>query len=395
MGAPYAAGVNWARSLVALAATLTLTACVTAPTPPAGAPTRSAPVTASPSLAGPAEITLAFAGDVHFADRTAGLLGNPATAFGSISSTLSAADLAMVNLETAVTTRGTPEPKRFHFRAPASTYDAVKAAGIDVTSIANNHALDYGRVGLADTVDAAKAAGVPAVGAGVNAAAAYAPWITEIRGTTIAFLGFSQVAELWSAWKATDNQAGIAMTRDLPRAVAAVQAARQQADVVVVYVHWGLEGDACPPSEARAFAGEMAKAGANIIVGTHAHLLLGDGWIGKTFVQYGLGNFLWWRDDAHSNDTGVLQVTLHGSAIVKTEFVPAVISRRTGQPELAAGKDATRIFQKYANLRACTGLAATPTAEPRHRAVGRPAVTVTARRPARSGSGPPRAGPCR
>jgi poly-gamma-glutamate synthesis protein (capsule biosynthesis protein) len=308
---------------------------------------------------------LAFAGDVHFADRTAGLLDNPATAFGPISSALSAADLAMVNLETAVTTRGTPEPKQFHFRAPASAYDAVKAAGIDVTSIANNHALDYGRVGLADTVDAARAAGVPAVGAGVNAAAAYAPWITEIRGTTFAILGFSQVSELWSAWKATATQAGIAMTRDLPRAVAAVRAARQRADVVVVYVHWGLEGEACPPAEARAFAGEMARAGANIVVGTHAHLLLGDGWIGKTFVQYGLGNFLWWRDDAYSNDTGVLQVTLHGSAIVKTELVPAVISRRTGQPELATGKDAARISQEYADLRACTGLAATPVAEPR------------------------------
>lgn len=319
----------------------------------------------SPSQAGPAEITLAFAGDVHFADRTAGLLDNPATAFGSISSALSAADLAMVNLETAVTTRGTPEPKQFHFRAPASAYDAVKAAGIDVTSIANNHVLDYGRVGLADTVDAARAAGVPAVGAGVNAAAAYAPWITEVRGTTIAFLGFSQVSELWSAWKATDAQAGIAMTRDLPRAVAAVRAARQQADVVVVYVHWGLEGEACPPAEARAFAGEMAGAGANIVVGTHAHLLLGDGWMGKMFVQYGLGNFLWWRDDAYSNDTGVLQVTLHGSAIVKTELVPAVISRRTGQPEFATRKDAARISQEYADLRACTGLAARPIEAPR------------------------------
>ncbi|RZU75332.1 poly-gamma-glutamate synthesis protein (capsule biosynthesis protein) [Micromonospora kangleipakensis] len=320
---------------------------------------------ASPSQAGPAEITLAFAGDVHFAGRTAGLLGNPATAFGPISSTLSTADLAMVNLETAVTTRGTPEPKEFHFRAPANAYDAVKAAGVDVVSIANNHTLDYGRVGLSDTLDAAKASGVPAVGAGVNAAAAYAPWITEIRGTTVAFLAFSQVSELWSSWKATDTQAGIAMTRDLGRAVAAVQAARQHADVIVVYVHWGMEGESCPPAEAREFARAMAEAGATIVVGTHAHLLLGEGWMGRTFVQYGLGNFLWWRDDAYSNDTGVLRVILHGSATVKTEFVPALISRRTGQPQLADGEDAARISREYANLRACTGLVATPTAQSR------------------------------
>ncbi|MET8833498.1 CapA family protein [Micromonospora sp. NPDC004540] len=349
--------MKWARSFVALAATLTVAACDAARIPPAGAPTRSAPA-ASPSQ--PAEITLAFAGGVHFADRTRDLLDDPATAFGPISSTLSAADLAMVNLETAVTTRGAPEPKEFHFRAPASAYDAVKAAGIDVVSIANNHALDYGRAGLADTVDAARAAGVPAVGAGADAAAAYRPWITKIRGTRIAVLGFSQVAELWSQWRATETRAGIAMTRDLPRAVAAVQAARQQADVVVVYVHWGTEGEACPPDEARAFAGEMARAGATMVVGTHAHLLLGDGWLGRTFVQYGLGNFVWWRDDAYSNDTGVLRVTLDGSTISKTEFVPATISRRTGRPEPAGGDDAARIRREYADLRACTGLAASP-----------------------------------
>ncbi|TYB39636.1 CapA family protein [Micromonospora sp. AP08] len=349
--------MKWARFFVALAATLTVTACEAARTPPAGAPTRPAPA-GPPSQ--PAKITLAFAGDVHFTDRTRDLLDDPATAFGSISSTLSAADLAMVNLETAVTTRGAPEPKEFHFRAPASAYDAVKAAGIDVVSIANNHALDYGRTGLADTVDAARAAGVPAVGAGADAAAAYQPWITKIRGTRIAVLGFSQVDELWSQWRATDTRAGIAMTRDLPRAVAAVRAARQQADVVVVYVHWGMEGDACPPDEARAFAGEMARAGATMVVGTHAHLLLGDGWLGRTFVQYGLGNFVWWRDDAYSNDTGVLRVTLDGSAISKTELVPAMISRRTGLPEPAGGEDAARIRREYADLHTCTGLAASP-----------------------------------
>ncbi|SCF04443.1 poly-gamma-glutamate synthesis protein (capsule biosynthesis protein) [Micromonospora coriariae] len=349
--------MKWARSFVALAATLTVTACDAARTPPAGVPTRSAPA-GFPSP--PAEITLAFAGDVHFAGRTADLLGDPATAFGSISSTLPAADLAMVNLETAVTTRGAPEPKEFHFQAPAGAYDAVKAAGIDVVSIANNHALDYGRTGLADTVDAARTVGLPAVGAGADAAAAYRPWITEIRGTRIAVLGFSQVSELWSEWKATDTRAGIALTRDLPRAVAAVRAARRQASVVVVYVHWGTEGKACPPAEARAFADKMAEAGASIVVGTHAHLLLGDGWLGKTFVQYGLGNFLWWRDDAYSNDTGVLRVTLAASAISKTELVPATISRRTGRPELADGEDTARIRQKYAGLHACTGLAASP-----------------------------------
>jgi poly-gamma-glutamate synthesis protein (capsule biosynthesis protein) len=328
--------------------------------PASGAPLSPDPAGPTPSAAAPGEITLAFAGDVHFADRTLKLLGDPATAFGPITSTLSAADVAMVNLETAVTEGGVPEPKTFPFRSPASTYEAVRAAGVDVVTLANNHALDYGRQGLADTLAGARDSGVPAVGAGPDARTAYAPWITDVRGTKIAFLGFSQLDELWSSWRATASRPGIAMTRDLAPAREAVRAARKQADVVVVYVHWGREGADCPTGEMRTFAGEMAKAGADVVLGTHAHLLLGDGWLGKTYVQYGLGNFLWWRDDSFSNDTGVLRVVLRDGKVARTELVPALISRRTGQPEVVQGAEQTRIMAKYAKLRGCTRLASTP-----------------------------------
>jgi poly-gamma-glutamate synthesis protein (capsule biosynthesis protein) len=321
--------------------------------------TASAPGSASPTAAS-SDITLAFAGDVHFAGRTLTLLDQPATAFGPIAQQLSAADIAMVNLETAITGRGTEEPKTFHFRAPDSSYQAIKAAGVDLVTIANNHALDFGRVGLADTIAAAKQAGVPAIGAGANAAEAYAPWVTEVKGVRIAVLAFSQIAELWTTWRATDTQAGIAMARDQSRAVAAVRAAKAKADVVVVYVHWGVEGSSCPSGEMRTFAQTMAQAGADIVVGTHAHLLLGDGWIGKTYVQFGLGNFLWWRDDSFSNDTGVLTVTLRGGRVAETALVPAVISRTTGQPIPVSGTESARITAKYAGLRGCAKLAAKP-----------------------------------
>ncbi|GAA4697762.1 hypothetical protein GCM10023263_38830 [Phytohabitans rumicis] len=329
-----------------------LCAALAACTPSARPGAWVAPAPSSP----PADVTLAFAGDVHFAGRTAALLDRPETAFGPIAATLAAADVAMVNLETAVTTRGTPEPKEFLFRAPASAYAAVKAAGVDVVSLANNHALDYGRTGLADTVAAARSAGVPAVGAGADAAAAYAAWTTTVRGTTIAFLGFSQVGELWERWRATEARAGIAMAHERARAVAAVRTASAGADVVVVYVHWGQEGNDCPTAQMRGFATAMARAGADVVIGTHAHLLLGDGWLDRTYVQYGLGNFLWWRDDAYSNDTGVLRVTLRGGTVAATELVPAVISRRTGQPALPAARESARIQSKYVDLRGCTGL---------------------------------------
>jgi poly-gamma-glutamate capsule biosynthesis protein CapA/YwtB (metallophosphatase superfamily) len=317
--------------------------------------------TAAPTPTGPPEITLAFAGDVHFEERTRALLSSPSTAFGPVADVFKAADVAMVNLESAVTDRGTPEPKTYHFRAPTTAYQAIAAAGIDVVTVANNHALDYGRVGLQDTLDSAAAARMPVVGAGTDASSAYAPWITTVKGVKIAFLGMSQIQELASTWVAKDNRAGIAMaynTASNARAVAAVKAARAQADVVVVYLHWGQEYEQCPTAAMKSLAGQFSEAGATMIVGTHAHVLVGDGWLGKTFVSYGLSNFLWWYNDAGSNDTGVLRVTLSGSKIAKSEFIPAYISRTTGQPIPSTGDEAARISAKQAGLRACTGLAA-------------------------------------
>jgi poly-gamma-glutamate synthesis protein (capsule biosynthesis protein) len=308
----------------------------------------------------PADVVLAFAGDVHFAERTTALLDEPANAFGPIAQVLTAADLAVVNLETAVTTGGTAEPKRFHFRAPAQAYTAIKSAGVDAVSVANNHSLDYGPVGLADTLANAGRAGMPAFGAGPTAAQAYQPWVTEVRGTRIAFVGISQVHELEASWNATDSRPGVAHARDAARSLAAVRAAGQLADVVVVFMHWGKEGSDCPTAEMRSFAGKIVDAGADLVVGAHAHLLLGDGWLGGAYVAYGLGNFLWWKDDAYRNDTGVLRVTLRDAKIVKTELVPAYISRQTGQPLPVAGVEAARIGMKFAGLRRCTGLADSP-----------------------------------
>src|SRR5215472_7993109 len=148
-------------------------------------------------------VTLAFAGDVNFFGRTARLLRDPATAFGPISSLLRAADFTALNLETAVTSRGAPQPKTYHFRTRPVAFTALRDAGVDLVTMANNHVLDYGRTGLADTLGAARAARFPYVGIGTDATAAWAPYVTTVRGTKIAIIGVSQVAELAPSWVAT------------------------------------------------------------------------------------------------------------------------------------------------------------------------------------------------
>jgi poly-gamma-glutamate capsule biosynthesis protein CapA/YwtB (metallophosphatase superfamily) len=370
--------VSW-RPLAVVPGVLALLvagACTTAPSTPRAAPSTGRPESGRPESGRPesgrvtqagahdragqaaGSATLAFAGDVNFAGRTAQLLNDPATAFGPIASVLKSADFAALNLETAVTSRGVPQPKTYHFRTTPRAFIALRDAGIDLVTMANNHVLDYGPGGLADTLAAAKAARFPYVGIGVNAGAAWAPYVTTIKGMRIAIVGVSQVAELASSWVATGSRPGEANAIDLNQTLAAVRAAKRLAPTVIVFMHWGTEGDACPDQAQLALAPKLAAAGANIIIGAHAHMLQGSGWLGHTFVAYGMGNFLWW-ERSYSTATGVLELTLHLHGPLTARFVPAVVSG-TGQPIVDRGAAARQAAAYYASLRACAGLTPEP-----------------------------------
>jgi len=319
---------------------------------------RPAPAGTPAAAAATGSVTLAFAGDVHFTGRTARLLSDPASAFGPVAAVLKAADFTAVNLETAVTSRGTPQPKTYHFRTGPAAFTALRDAGVDLVTMANNHVLDYGPAGLADTLADARAARFPYVGIGADAAAAWAPYVTTVKGTRIAVIGVSQVAELASSWVATATRPGEANAIDLNRTLAAVRAARRLAPTVIVFMHWGTEGQACPDPGQLSLARQLAAAGATIIVGAHAHMLQGSGWLGRTFVAYGMGNFLWW-ENSYSTATGVLELTIRPHAPLAARFIPAVVSA-TGQPVVDRGAAARQAVAHYDSLRACAGLAPQP-----------------------------------
>jgi len=269
---------------------------------------------------------------------------------------LSSADIAMVNLETAVTTRGTAAVKEFTFRAPAAAFIALASAGIDVATLANNHGLDYGPVGLTDTLAAAKAAGFPIVGIGLTAAEAYAPWRTEVNGQRIAVIGATQVidSQFITSWTATDTQAGLASAKNVDRLVAAVKAARTDSDTVVVYLHWGTERVSCPNPRQKELASALQAAGADIIVGGHAHVLVGAGMLDNAFVDFGLGNYFFYATSGNRADSGAVKVQATGHRIDGYQFVPARISG--GQARTLTGGAADAAVKAWGALRPCTGL---------------------------------------
>jgi Bacterial capsule synthesis protein PGA_cap len=306
-------------------------------------------------------VTLAFGGDVHFEGAIESrLAANPATALGPIANVLRRADLAVVNLETAITERGTPAPKDFTFRAPPSALTALKAAGVDVATMANNHGQDFGVVGLRDSLAAAKAAKFPVIGVGRDADEAYRPYQVTVKGQRIAVIGATQVLDssLAAAWTAGEDKPGMASAYEEARLLAAVKAARATSDTVVVDLHWGRELVNCPIDRQRALAPKLVAAGADVVVGSHAHLLLGGGYLRGAYVHYGLGNFVFYSRGGVTAQSGVLLLTTRGRAITDSRWVPATISG--GIPIPLTGTAATRAVASWQSLRRCTGLSAKP-----------------------------------
>ena len=362
------------RTLLAAIAVVACVGCgAVAAEPPSALPPSLQPATSTPAASStptdtgppPGVITLAFGGDVHFAGRLEPLLADPATALAALAPHLSSADVTVVNLETAITAGGSPEPKTFHFRAPATAFQALDAAGVDVVTMANNHGVDYGRVGLADTLAAIRTSPIEVVGIGADAASAFAPAVLDVRGTRVAVLGATQVPDRTAAaWSADDDSPGVASARNPARLLAAVRDARRTADVVVVYLHWGTERQGCPDAGQRKITPMLVEAGADVVVGTHAHRVLGGGWWsgdqGQAYVDYGLGNFVWWRSNGHDAvTTGVLTLQLDGRRATRADWLPMTIGS-DGVPAPVDATDAPKALAEWEATRECARLLDAP-----------------------------------
>lgn len=304
-------------------------------------------------------VTIAFAGDMYFEGVLRNRLdADPATAVGPFADVLRAADLAVGNLETAIAVGGTKVDKQFTFRAPPSAVDALRAAGFDTMSMANNHGLDFGADGFEETLDVKRAQPDDfLIGVGGDEDEAYAPFTAEVKGQRIAVIAATQVLDnqFIEAWTATATKGGMASAKRVDRLVQAVQDVRADADTVVVYLHWGIETETCPSGDQQTLARTLAEAGADVIVGGHAHRLQGGGRLGDAVVHYGLGNFLFKENSAAGARTGVFEVMVTGRRVDGYRWVPGRISNSVPAP--LTGDEAAAALAYWEGLRGCAGLA--------------------------------------
>ena len=137
--------------------------------------------------------------------------------------------------------------------------------------------------------------------------------------------------------------------------MADVQAARPAADTIVVYLHWGAEGSSCPTPRQRDLARALVDAGADIVVGSHAHRVMSAGRLGPALVDYGLGNFAFYNESGESGVTGVLTATATGRDIDAYSWKPARI--QGGIPHLLSGDAAASDLNGFNGRRVtCTDL---------------------------------------
>ncbi len=244
----------------------------------------------------PQEIVLAFAGDVLLSDHVLNAYQSGGGIQGVLGESLlreaEEADLFMVNQEFPFSNRGTAAPdKQFTFRLPPERVSILKEMGVDLVTLANNHALDFGTNALLDTCAVLEEAQIPYVGAGANLDQAKALYTKNLGGYTVGFLGATRVIPV-ADWAASRSKPGMLSTYDPSILLQEIQKGKEICDYLVVYVHWGVEREEWPKEYQRQLGFQFLDAGADLVIGSHPHVLQGIEYYNGKPIVYSLGNFV-------------------------------------------------------------------------------------------------------
>jgi poly-gamma-glutamate synthesis protein (capsule biosynthesis protein) len=251
---------------------------------------------------------------------------------------LKKADITFGNLECPLAKIGQKVPKPFSFKANPDFAPCLKSAGFDILSLANNHTLDCGRIGLQETMSTLRGQSIRWCGAGKDQADAESLTIFKVRGVRVGFIGFCEFVP--EGVFLNEEKPSVALTDD-NRVRAALQKARGQCDVLVASFHWGVEYQNRPSERQKHLARLAANAGADLVLGHHPHVLQGVEVLPAPnkrhcVVAYSLGNFLFDAPERFvraTTDTMLLQIELNKTGVHNLQIMPMKIEK--ARPRLA------------------------------------------------------------
>lgn len=280
------------------------------------------------------DIRLLFVGDImldrHVRELTR-VSNDPAYPFQKLSQNwLGSFDYTIGNLEGALTDKRRPPEKSIDFQFDPAQAAVLKAQGIDAVSQANNHALDQGSLGYADSVRRLREAGFLVFGHQVQDDAISLA-TTTVQGHRFAFLGFN----------ITDNPL------DRMAASSTIALAKQQADTVIVIMHWGTEYHDRPDASVVELAHWFIDQGVDIIVGGHPHWVQGiSSYKGKP-ILWSLGNFIFDQNWSEETKQGMAVEIDIGQQIIMKPF-PLQID--ASQPRVLEGEDRSKRLEALGKI---------------------------------------------
>ena len=292
-------------------------------------------------------IRLGFCGDIMLADGQT-VMNNYINSGKDVSALVSAdllaimksCDVLMANNEFTVSTRGTKQNKSFTFRGAPENLSIYHELGVDFVSAANNHVYDYGLEAFLDTIDALEEYGVDSAGAGRNIKEASEPFIYIINGRKIAVLCGSRAEKNRKTPTADEDFPGVFGMYDDAGMIEAVKKADSECDLVIILAHWGKEFSSEIEDVIRVQGRRYTDAGADLIIGAHAHRLQGMEFYKDGFIAYNLGNFLF-ADPGIK--TGMLQIDIDAATLTfSADFMPCI--QDTDRVWLCKGSEKTEVL---------------------------------------------------
>jgi len=260
--------------------------------------------------------------------------GDFAYFFNNVKHIFEADDLTIVNLETTLTTATKKADKKFRFKADPSYVEILKQGNIEAVSIANNHTLDFLDKGYQDTLMTLEEAGVGYYGYEHK-------YITEVRDIKIGVLGYYSM-------KATDK-----LKMEIEQAIDELK--NEGTDLVVIMFHWGIERDYWPNSAQKELAYFSIDKGADLVLGSHPHVLQGiEEYKGKQIV-YSLANFCFGGNKNPKDKDTMIYVqrfNIKNGELLSQEYdiipcsISSVTNRNNYQPTPLEGEEAERVMKK-------------------------------------------------
>lgn len=255
------------------------------------------------------------------------------SSFQLVKNLLSGADYTIADAEWTAAD-GIPHPlEGMSFSSPSKSLEGLTYAGIDAVSLANNHSMNGGIKPFEQMLDSLKARGIGYFGAGRNYSEAHTPYIADIKGIKVAFLGYTSIPGNYEAGESSTGNAFIKITpwypfseADVAQMEKDIRDAKTKADVVIPYFHWSKEYVHQPNEQMRTVAHRAIDAGATMVVGSHPHWVQGLEWYKDTLIAYSLGNFVFDQEQMLKTKQGVvLKTQFENNKLIRAELVPIQI----------------------------------------------------------------------